>query len=268
MSIDTDADLALHAVAQALRDIPSFHQVVVTELRRALDEVIDGPRTGRYSIDQLEKTEKTYIGTKVEILLRHALELQRGAKLDNLIAGTEVDTKFSISSQWMIPKEAIGEICLLVGVDEKRSICRVGLLRTTESVLRPGQNQDAKRGISAQGKEQILWLLADSPIPENFLLHLDDATRNAILAPKSGKKRVEALFTHITGRLLSRSLVLQVIRLPGDPLKRAREAKATLKPKGFNVLCATYQADRQQMSEAGFNEFAADDWLSLRVEPT
>lgn len=268
MATGSSADPTLQTIFQALLLIPSFHQIVVTELRRALDEVIDGQRTGRYSIDQLEKTEKTYIGTKVEILLRHALGLNRGAKLDNLIAGYEVDTKFSISSKWMIPKEAVGEICLLVGVDENRSLCRVGLLRTTASVLCPSKNQDSKRQISAQGRKQILWLLDDSPIPQNTLLHLDKATRHAILSPGSGRKRVEALFTHVTGRLLTRSLVLQVIRLPGDPLKRAREAKFTLRAQGFNVMCATYRADRIQMHEAGFIECCDDDWLSLRMEPT
>lgn len=260
-------DSALVGVAATLSAIDGFNRIVPVELRRALDEVIDGPRTGRYRLEQLEKTEKIYIGTKVEILLRHALQLERGLKLDNLINGEEVDTKFSISSDWMIPKEALGEICLLVGADESQSICRVGLLRITEGVLRPGKNQDAKRGISAHGKSQICWLLNDAAMPENTLLHLDEVSRSAILSPKSGKKRIEALFTRATNRLLSRELVLQVIRLPGDPLKRAREAKKTLRPKGFKVLCATYLPERQQMHEAGFTDCAEDDWLSLVVEP-
>ena len=47
-------------------------------IRRSLDEVVDGQRTGRYSIDELSKVEKTYIGTKVEILVRAEFGLQRG----------------------------------------------------------------------------------------------------------------------------------------------------------------------------------------------
>lgn len=31
-------------------------------IRRSIDEVLDGPRTGGWSLDQLEKTEKTYVG--------------------------------------------------------------------------------------------------------------------------------------------------------------------------------------------------------------
>lgn len=266
MTNDGLKDLALREVEDALLAIPDFKKIVVCELRRALDEVIDGPRTGRYSIEQLEKTEKTYIGTKVEILLRHGLELVRGRKLDNRIAEHEVDTKFSISSDWMIPKEAVGEICLLVSVNDRRSVCHMGLLRTRQETLRPGKNQDSKKSISAAGKQQIHWLLKDEPIPRNVLLHLSEDTRAAILFPRSGRGRVEALFTQVTNQLLPRSVVLQVIRLPGDPLKRAREAKRNLSQKGFKVMCATYRKDREAMMDLGFKVFSDDDWLSVRTD--
>ena len=197
--------------------------------------------------------------------IRHGLQLERGSRLDNLIAGNEVDTKFSISAEWMIPKEAVGEICMLVSVNDHRSVCSLGLLRTTEEVLRPGKNQDSKRSISAAGKQRIRWLLQDEPISENTLLHLPDKVRNAILSPRSGRARIEALFTHVTNRVLPRSVVLQVIRLPGDPLKRAREAKRKLLPQGCKVLCATYREDRELMLAEGFTDFADDDWLSVRV---
>jgi len=38
-------------------------------IRQSFDEVFDGQRTGRYSLPQLSKVEKTYIGTKVEIVI-------------------------------------------------------------------------------------------------------------------------------------------------------------------------------------------------------
>ena len=48
-------------------------------VRRGIDEVIDGGRTGRWSIDQLAKTEKTYIGTKIEHLVLNEFEIPRGS---------------------------------------------------------------------------------------------------------------------------------------------------------------------------------------------
>ena len=55
----------------------NFALEVPRRLREALDEVIDTPRTGRFTLSQLEKTEKTYIGTKVEILVRDSSAFRR-----------------------------------------------------------------------------------------------------------------------------------------------------------------------------------------------
>ena len=64
--------------------------------RQAVDEVIDAPRTNRFTIGELEKTEKTYLGTKVEILLRDFLKLPKGKILDLSVDGVEVDIKESV----------------------------------------------------------------------------------------------------------------------------------------------------------------------------
>lgn len=85
-----------------------FNADVPLLFRQAIDEVIDTPRSGRFTLDELEKTEKTYIGTKIEILLRNYLRLQRGLKLDLLIDGVEVDVKNTVVSNWTIPSEAMG----------------------------------------------------------------------------------------------------------------------------------------------------------------
>ena len=60
-----------NALIAAAQGEAQFANVVGTVLRRAYDEVIDTPRSGRFTISQTEKTEKTYLGTKVEILFRH-----------------------------------------------------------------------------------------------------------------------------------------------------------------------------------------------------
>lgn len=81
-------------------------------IRQALDEVIDGGRTGRWSYSQLEKTEKTYVGTKIEILVRTALGLPRERPLDTVIAGHPIDIKWSglRTPSWQIPTEAVDEL--------------------------------------------------------------------------------------------------------------------------------------------------------------
>ena len=148
-------DAALQAVIDFLKTRADLVEIVGNALRQSFDEVIDGPRTGRYRIEELEKTEKTYIGTKVEIILRNELALPRGAILDNLIAGNEVDTKFSLKGNWMIPREAVGQICLLVEGSDNAGIFSVGLMRMVPSVLTNGANQDGKKSVSAVGKAHI-----------------------------------------------------------------------------------------------------------------
>ena len=66
-------------------------------LRQAIDEVIDSYRSGRFTVAELEKTEKSYLGTKIEILLRNHLTLKKGKILDLDVDGIEVDVKYALA---------------------------------------------------------------------------------------------------------------------------------------------------------------------------
>ncbi len=240
---------------------PDLLGVVGRAIRKSFDEVIDGPRTGRYCVEQLEKTEKTYIGTKIEIVLRNELGLERGQVLDNLIVGHEVDTKFTVGNTWMIPREALGQLCLLVTGDDNSGLCGMGILRMVPEVLTNGANQDGKKSVSAFGKGQITWL-AQGPMPRNFMLDLPDVARAAIMSAPSGRQAIWALFRNATGRLIPRAVIEQVAQQK-DSAKRAREAKAVLATEGIQVLCATYMEDRAEIVRHGFTHFNDDDWLSM-----
>lgn len=256
-------DIALSQVKDFLTAKPELLSIVGQAIRRSFDEVIDGPRTGRYCIEQLEKTEKTYIGTKIEIVLRSELGLERGQILDNLIAGHEVDTKFTVGSTWMIPREAVGQLCLLAMGNDSTGCCAMGLLRMTPEVLTNGENQDGKKSVSAFGKQQITWLVK-GPMPRNFMLDLNDAARHQIMSATSGRGAILALFRNATGALISRAVIEQVAQQK-DAAKRAREAKAVLAAENIQVLCATYLADRAEMIRHGFTTFREDDWLSMPI---
>src|SRR5690606_15405344 len=113
-------------------------------LRRCIDDVIMTPKTGRRSYDELEKTEKTYIGTRVEIELRALLHLPKG-RLDTVVLGHDVDIKNTMGSNWMIPTEAVDHPCILVAADEARATCYLGLIVARPAYLTLGQNKDAKK---------------------------------------------------------------------------------------------------------------------------
>jgi hypothetical protein len=98
-----------------------FEQDIPILLRQAVDEVIDTRRSGRFVLSELQNSEKTYIGTKVEIIVRNHLRLPRGTFLDVVIDGVEADIKNTIGTSWMIPREAVGHPCILIRTDEKRS---------------------------------------------------------------------------------------------------------------------------------------------------
>lgn len=253
-------DASVQQVLTSIQSTSNLAEIFGKGLRQSIDEVIDGPRTGRYSVDQLEKTEKTYIGTKVEIVIRSAMGWARGSHLDNLIAGHDVDTKFSLTGAWMIPSEAVGKICLLVSCNDKLAVFSVGLIRADLAVLTSGGNRDGKRSLSAAGKTHIHWIYRDEPMPKNFLLFISPTAREAILSAKSGVQRVRQLFRHVQGQVIPRTVVEQVAQQK-DPLRRARQMKAQMEPEGVLVLCAKY--DREEFLKRGFRDFNVDDWLSV-----
>jgi hypothetical protein len=228
------ADSQLSAVTDFFLRQNGFATQAADTLRRALDEVIDGMRTGRWSVNNLQKTEKTYIGTKVEILFKFDFELSDGHVLDTHIQGSEVDIKFTVLQNWMIPHEAQNQLCLLVRVDDDRSRFWIGTIRATPAVLTGGENKDGKLTLSAEGKKSIRWIVEEGHLPPNFLAHLDDATRTKILSHPSGQLRMNELFRLVQGKIIPR-VAMETVARQKDPMKRMRDARKALLAEGILV---------------------------------
>ncbi|MGB3117310.1 MAG: NaeI family type II restriction endonuclease [Verrucomicrobiales bacterium] len=228
-------DQQLGEVVEFFLNRNGFERQAAQTLRRALDEVIDGMRTGRWSVDALGKTEKTYIGTKVEILFKFDFELDDGLTLDTRIQGHEVDIKCTVLRDWMIPREAIDQLCLLVLIDDARSQFSIGVVRASRQVLRTAANRDQKLSISAEGKRAIRWLVEDGSLPLNLLASLPPETRDQIMSETSGQLRVNALFRLVQKRIIPRTAIETVARQK-DPMKRMRDARKHLKAEGILVL--------------------------------
>ncbi|MEC3979838.1 NaeI family type II restriction endonuclease [Amycolatopsis sp. H20-H5] len=235
-ALSTEAqDPALIDVANWFRKHADLEQRFGSILRQSIDEVLDGQRTGRYDIDLMEKTEKTYLGTKVEIVIRAAFELPRGKKMDFAVAGHDVDSKFSMRGAWSIPTEAMGHLCLLTSAYDRKSIFDVGLVRITSEILNQGRNKDQKTTITASAKERIVWLARRVPLPRNLLLALPKSDVEAIMAPTSGQNRINELLRRVQGQLIERTAAVTVARQK-DGLKRCRDARHALAPDGIVVL--------------------------------
>ena len=234
-------------------------------IRKSFDEVLDGQRTGRYRIDQLSRVEKTYIGTKVEILIQAEFGLQRGHRMDYLVDGQEVDAKWSIRSRgWMIPREAVGELCLCMTADDELSTFSVGIVRADDAHLGTSTNQDKKRRFNNQGIAAMAWLANPGVLPENFLLHLSEDARSAILDyDLSGQQRVNQLFRRVHNRVVRREVVLTVAQQQ-DPPKRVRDARKALQPEGIIVL--GHQGSHPHIAEGLEIEVPRKgSWIATRV---
>ena len=231
------ADASLERAVGWFRAQPHMVERFGSAIRQSFDEVFDGQRTGRYSLPQLSKVEKTYIGTKVEIVIQAEFGLRRGQRMDYLIDGEEVDAKWSIrSGGWMIPTEAVGELCLCMTADDANSTFSVGIGRADEANLRTSVNKDKKRRFNPEGISAMSWLVDPGELAENLLLHLDDERRSTILDyDLSGQQRVNQLFRHVHGKVVRREVVLTVAQQDDGP-KRVRDARKLLQPEGIIVL--------------------------------
>jgi len=240
----------------------AFAQAVPALFRQGIDEVIDAPRTSRFTLSETEKTEKTYLGTKLEILLRNFLGLGKGRILDLSVGGVEVDIKNTMGRNWTIPLESHGHPALLLRANEKRALCDVGLIVVKDKYLNPGLNRDSKRTISAAAASNIWWLLYRQPYPPNFWEVLPVDERKAILAAGAGTARIAALFEKVQKRPISR-LQVQALAQQHDYMKRIRRnggARDLLAPKGIALLWG--QRDRELIEALKLGPVLADEFIS------
>lgn len=249
----------------------SVSEFFAKHTRQALDEVINGPRTGRWTIDQLSKTEKTYVGTKVEILIRAALGVPFGVRSDCLINGIETDIKWSMHhAGWMIGPENVGEVCLGICTNSDQTTFSVGLFVPNEERLRKGKNRDAKLSLSAAGRDHILWLVETEPLIQNFVAGLDEDTRRNIFAGDTSQERIRRLAEALPLRLIPRQAFQTVAMRPdGDPIRRLRQDRYNAGGlEGLRLLSTRQKATeiRQILRLDPNAVLPRDHWLAVPAE--
>lgn len=243
-SDDPDAELDV-VEAQLYRLDPSGDQVAAV-LRETLDQLYDGQHTGRWGYDQLHKTEKTHMGTLVEINLHRQFGFADGDATDYRIAGIEVDCKYSMTyGGWELPPEATGHICLLITADDEQSSWSAALIRVRQEYLRARPNRDSKRQLSAAGRLRIrqLWP-RHGRLARNLFLQMDPRVRERVFGAKAGRgaqhgqARTNELFRSVQRQIIRRAEVATVAR-QDDFMKRVRGnggARTTLMAEGILVL--------------------------------
>ncbi|GAA3815427.1 hypothetical protein CSO01_37300 [Cellulomonas soli] len=238
-------------------------------LRDSLDQVLDGPRTMRFRYADLRKTEKTHVGTIVEINLGKAFDLADGSEMDYRIADHEVDCKYSMfMGGWELPLESLGHLVLLTWTDDQASLWSAGLWRVDPRYLGRGAgNRDRKKKMLKSGQERIRWLWQNGDLPENLLLHLPGSVVERIFTHRNGQQRINELFRSVQGRIIRRDVVLTVAQQKDGP-RRARMAREEryLGGEGIIVL-GHYEWDVAVARTLGLPEPSSGEWVSARVAP-
>lgn len=199
------------AILQAFGGHERMGDFVADMLRKVVDDVVDTAGTGRRFIGELEKTEKTYLGTKVEMLLRHRMGFAKGSFLDLSVGGREVDIKFTVRGNWMVPPEAVGQVLLLVAADESRGLCWMGLIKADLDKLTEGKNRDVKKTVSKDGFGHIRWLLNGRAYEPNFWRDVPQDVVDAAFDPAvSGSERMMRLFSMMLRKPIPRRVVQEV----------------------------------------------------------
>jgi hypothetical protein len=214
-------------------------------IRTAVDQVLDGPKTGRWSLDQLQKTEKTHIGTRIEILASAQLGLRPGMTQDAQLDGREFDIKWSLSSSWMVAPENIDELCVGIGGHGGFATFGVCIFVAYEEYL-GSPNRDGKRPATPRSIGPFsTWLIRRTNLPRNFVEDMDPDVRNAVSRQSTAQAKIRTLAALMPRIPIPRSAITVLIPGKDDPLRRLRKDSHRHDPLGEMIcLSARYDAER------------------------
>lgn len=270
-----DDDPHRDEIVSAFREVDPDGLRAGRVFRDTFDQLYDGQHTGRFRWDQLFKTEKTHYGTILEINLRRAFDdlIDDGEKLDYQICGYDIDCKYSQTmGAWMLPPESFGHLLLVAHADDSKGMWSLGVVRASDRNLRlTSKNRDGKTNLSPRGKLQTAWIRHRAELLPNILLGLDDATLAAVLAPKSGQKRVDEIFRRVTNTRIGRNTVATLAQQE-DYMARVRDngngARTTLRKEGYIIPGGDYGPHRKVAQDLGIEVPRPGEFVSVRVVPT
>jgi hypothetical protein len=244
-----DGDAELQALVDTWRRADPDGVRMGGVLRRVLDDILDGTRTGRYQWAQLSKVEKTMFGQLVQRELGREFGLADAALLDFEFGGVEFDVTYATGRRWLIPPESVGRLVFLVSLDPIRGRWDAGLVRALPELLSDGMNRDRKRALR-DVPEAVQYLSRDALLPQNVIQVLGEDDRRVILTRSSGRQRVEELLRRAQGRLIDRTTIATVARQT-DAMKRVRDVQLSLAGEGIAVLIGRIPGHEVLVRELG-----------------
>lgn len=259
-----DAQAIETVKAEILRRIPRGigpAEFFTKLVRRAIDEILTLSPL-RYNPSELDAPEQTYIGTRSEILIREALDVGVGARADTIIAGHEVDLKWSKSLSWMIGPENLGVICLGIGTNRDDDLS-AGLFVPYAERL-GAQNRDRKyRAGSEFRASYVQWLVDRVPLPKNFIATLPAKTREEIMSGASAQERMRRLAELVPMVPIPRSALRFVSMNKDDFMRRVRRDSSRSAPPLGDMVCLSWKYKRELARRLGV-ELKTDEVVFVR----
>jgi hypothetical protein len=256
---DTDLENVIEELSK--RNLREKARVAI---HAAVKDVLQTPKTGIVRIADLEKVPKTYLGTRVELELRAALGLIKGSKLDYSVCGVHVDCKHTIGKAWMIPKEAMDKICILVATDyDGSNSFSIGIARISAAMLPPGENQDGKKSLRCT-HEDISWLVVGEDLPGNIYQRLTPEQLSDLFDPNVGAaRRLAKLFSSLPNTPIPRS-VIEDVAGQKDYMKRVRRngGAQDFLPH-HDILCGTWEDTEVKLRIRGLPSIASDEFIAV-----
>ncbi|WP_269859387.1 NaeI family type II restriction endonuclease [Streptomyces sp. RPT161] len=258
---DEDLQGVLRAIAT-----PCLADGFTEAIRSSVDYVLDGARTSRFNLlsPKVHPGERASVGAKLEYEVQRVFGWKKAKPLDILINDTPVDLKATVGDNWAIPAEAHCHLCICTQIQLKKNRHRSWLVRTHTSWLYRGSNNDGKRGIAADAREQWAVPLYEwTPLPVNPLSLLTEEQANAVLAEDRGQEaRLLMLFGYLPGIVIPRSVILTVCAGRQDPIRRARAIRERAEAQGLLLLCGKWQDQRVTAAAHGY-DLGPGDWVAL-----
>ncbi len=261
-----DVDVDVDTLASALRELDPSGSRFAEVLRRCLDMLYDGARTGRYRWEQLTKHEKTFLGSLVRQETAREFGLVEGEKLEFRLRDVEFNIGFSTTvGRWLVPKHAVGAVYLLLAGNEDGGAVSASVVRASRDRLGM-PSQDLKRVFAPAGRAAMRWLYRQTPLPVNLLATLPAEDLEAIFSPRSGAQRVSELFRRVLQQPID-STAVRTVAMQVDATKRARDAQYILRSEGILVLSGQGESSRIVLERLGLARQPGAWWMSVPVTP-
>lgn len=267
--IDPPQDAEFQAVRAWLMAQP-LTDLLRTAADDAVKYVLDGARTWRFDLldPKVDSDERSSVGTKLQYHVIEQLGLKKVPPLDTEIAGIAVEIKGTVrdaTAPWMIPREGQCQVTILIRIDPKGNRFAAWLMRTHRAWLSGGKgNQDLKRSplvdaFRAYALELVPW----TDLPPQPLALLTHDQVEVVFGTDGLRKRATALFTYLPGVVIPRSSLVTVGAGLHDPMKRLREAKATLRHDYNLIVLVGKWVDERQAALVFGHQLGPEDWVAV-----